>query len=49
MGAKFMAKASFKKDVLDKFNAEGNTITFSGEASAWMVTAKGSYSRSDQT
>ena len=47
MGAKFMARATFKKDVLEKFNEEGNTIAFSGEASAWMVTAKGSYSQSD--
>ena len=49
MGAKFMARATFSKDVVDKFNKEGNTIAFSGEMSAWMVTAKGSYSRSDQT
>jgi len=49
MGAKFIAKASFSKDVLEKFNEEGNTISFSGEASAWMVKAKGSYSKSDKT
>ena len=47
MGAKFMARASVKKDLLEKFNQEGHTVSFSGEASGWMIKAGGSYSKSD--